>query len=281
MTALSTLSPFRGLGRSVHRIASRVFPGGESDISTMALIRGVANPGGSGGHKRKNAKSEDMDDSTIQASASRARRRLSDNCLARSVNHLLTLTFRENVTDLDQAWSRFAYFSKLCKKHGHHFQYVAVWERQKRGAIHFHLAVDKRIEYGKAYKNNVRDCWLQACGPLGGNIDVSSQHKAAAKKKDRRALVGYLTKYLAKTFLEEGVFNRRRYSCSRGASIPEPVIQFAPFGADMEKLIADLMKELTGCYPQKIINYDSYFKGYKAFGFLKPEYQNGDFLCKA
>lgn len=56
----------------------------------------------------------------------------------------LTLTFKENLTDLDIANKEFDKFSKrmnryLLKNFNERFKYVAVIEFQQRGAIHYHL----------------------------------------------------------------------------------------------------------------------------------------------
>ena len=253
-------------GGNTHRVSARLYENGELDITTMTL-HPEDRIGGRGGHKRKNTEARSMDPRTVAASIARTRTSIHRKCMALGVHTLLTLTFRENVTDVDKAWAVFSYFMKLCKQHGHTFGYVAVWERQKRGAIHFHLAVNKRIEYGKAFKDNVRDCWQRAAGTVGGgNIDVSGGARDVNESRDPRRIIGYLCKYLTKDFQENLQFNRRRYSSSKGIAVPCPEIAFACAGTDMEWLFTDICYALTGRAPKKIVEFKNYFSGFICVG---------------
>lgn len=56
----------------------------------------------------------------------------------------LTLTFRENITDINYSNSEFKKFIKrlnyhLYQKKQQVFKYIATWEKQNRGAIHYHV----------------------------------------------------------------------------------------------------------------------------------------------
>ena len=61
----------------------------------------------------------------------------------------VTLTFAENITDVDQAFSYFGkYISKVRKwkkRNGEELYYLAVPEFQKRGAIHFHMICNLEV----------------------------------------------------------------------------------------------------------------------------------------
>ena len=64
--------------------------------------------------------------------------------LAPSINHIgfLTLTFSENVTDHKEAYNRFRSFNSHYLSKSEKFgEWIAVKERQKRGAWHYHLLV--------------------------------------------------------------------------------------------------------------------------------------------
>lgn len=54
----------------------------------------------------------------------------------------VTLTFAENVTDLDDAHTEFHKFMKRLKRKYGNVKYVAVVEFQKRGAVHYHFVSD-------------------------------------------------------------------------------------------------------------------------------------------
>lgn len=60
--------------------------------------------------------------------------------------YFITLTFKENITDLVQANKHYNIFMKYLTYHYPNLKSVVVAENQKRGAWHFHLLVDKRID---------------------------------------------------------------------------------------------------------------------------------------
>lgn len=92
------------------------------------------------------------------------RRRL----LTIGADHLLTLTYRELMTDLTRAEEDLRRFLKLVRQRYPQYPYVAVWELQKRGAIHWHLGVP-----GFQNVRLLRKCWCQVVGKENGNIDVT------------------------------------------------------------------------------------------------------------
>ena len=51
----------------------------------------------------------------------------------------ITLTFRENISDRDMAYKFLKSYLKIVKLHFPDLAYICVPERQKRGAIHYHL----------------------------------------------------------------------------------------------------------------------------------------------
>lgn len=67
----------------------------------------------------------------------------------------ITLTFAENITDLNEANKRFHVYvvqmARRCKDFGFEFQYIGVPEFQKRGAVHYHLVTN--VQLGKVYEH--------------------------------------------------------------------------------------------------------------------------------
>lgn len=61
--------------------------------------------------------------------------------MAGGLDHLLSLTVRENLIDDVRAYGYFEKFIRLVHTYLLGWKYVVVAERQKRGAIHFHMAV--------------------------------------------------------------------------------------------------------------------------------------------
>ena len=141
----------------------------------------------------------------------RARTAVRQSIMAASLDHLLTLTYRENQTDPALAWKHFARFMRLVRKRrgGKTFAYVAVLERQKRGAIHVHAAVS-----GYQDVRLLRALWLEAIGGLDGNIDVQFFRQRLP------TLARYLTKYITKDIEAQHGEGDHRYKRSRGIAIP-------------------------------------------------------------
>lgn len=74
----------------------------------------------------------------------RARSRLRQLILATRADHLVTLTYRGNVTDFERACRYLRKFVRIVKARKTDWTYIAVAERQQRGAWHWHLAVRGR-----------------------------------------------------------------------------------------------------------------------------------------
>lgn len=141
----------------------------------------------------------------------RARNRLRQLVLAAQLDHLLTLTYRDNVEDFAQSSADLAKFERKVRATYPAFQFVAVPERQKRGAWHWHLAV--RGWQDVAF---LRSTWQSIVGE--GNIDVEPPRHGSGNP--RLALCQYLSKYLSKEFGGPGALNRHRFRASRGIDVP-------------------------------------------------------------
>lgn len=148
----------------------------------------------------------------------RARSRLRQLILSIRADHLLTLTYRENVTDFEQASDDLSKFVRLVKAKMPEWAYVAVAEQQVRGAWHWHLSV-----CGRQDVELLRSFWRHVVGE--GNIDASAPK--CAHKHRQLALVKYLGKYLAKGFKEGNrELNARRFRASRGIEVPAQLLKF-------------------------------------------------------
>ena len=67
-------------------------------------------------------------------------------CLSIGADHLVTLTYRDNVEDRERVLTDLDHLRRMLSRGGHSMPYVAVLECQKRGAsIHIWLFVDFRI----------------------------------------------------------------------------------------------------------------------------------------
>jgi len=96
--------------------------------------------------------------------------------------------------------------------------YVAVLERQQRGALHPHLAVkgfqDVRL---------LRRCWYKIVGNGQGQVNVRGPRPGSSSVK----LARYLSKYISKDFDNmPREFEEHRYFCSLGVKVPTEKHEF-------------------------------------------------------
>lgn len=141
----------------------------------------------------------------------RARSRLRQLILSANADHLLTLTYRDNITDFEQASQDLRALVRRVRKHLPKWVFIAVPERQKRGAWHWHLAV-----VGRQDVKLLRHLWRTVVGE--GNIDVQ---RPMTGMNRRLAIVKYLGKYLTKGFTEgDRELNGHRFRASLGIKVP-------------------------------------------------------------
>jgi hypothetical protein len=148
-------------------------------------------------------------------------------------DHLLSFTYRENMTDrerLKEDWKR---FRRLFLVRYPEWRYVSVVEEQDRGSLHIHCAV-----HGKQDIRWLLRCWLLAIGqPLEevnwwllhgvklaekslGAVNVKAPDKRWSGSSSWRAgkLAGYLSKYLGKEF-EQGAKGSKKHWHSKAAKV--------------------------------------------------------------
>ena len=108
----------------------------------------------------------------------------------------VTLTFKENLVDLSVANKEFRKFIKRLSynlyNHEAKLQYIAVWERQKRGAIHYHLVL-----FDVPYLANAKLARIWRHG------FVKIRHVKMEKEIDSIENVGrYISKYFEKNAMD-------------------------------------------------------------------------------
>jgi hypothetical protein len=159
-------------------------------------------------------------------SAHRAACTLRERIITGGLRRMLTLTHRENVLELEVSRACVRRFLRLARAKWAGFKWAGAAERQKRGAWHWHLAVNAYYDI-----NIVRDLWRRAAGPLFGNVNVKYFDSAV-----RGAF--YLSKYLSKTFLEEDERPRygHHYVVARGLRVD--VQRYLLLGTTQEDLLA-------------------------------------------
>lgn len=158
-----------------------------------------------------------------ERSARRARTQVRRLIKAKNLDTMLTLTYKENVEDRARMARDFDVFMKRIRRIFPRFQYVCVFERQKRGAWHAHMAVQRvqshYLHRGVLVKSYdlLRAVWRAVVGE--GNVDISKARRHS--QRNIAKLAGYLSKYLSKTF-DDGV-QGDSYRAS-GKALPKPVV---------------------------------------------------------
>lgn len=194
------ISPFAG---------KRVRAQKGNGLSSVASDRGTLQPTEPKGKRPDSARR-----------ASVAFRRLVASNLGRDDRPLLfTLTWAENLTDLRRAYAHFtAFIQALRYKYGRSFRYVAVPEFQKRGAVHFHALVwglPSEVLLRERTDRTIANLWSVGfvyIKETDGNERLSS----------------YLSKYMAKAFLDPRLKGLKAYVGSRNLKRPRIESGFSP-----------------------------------------------------
>jgi len=182
-----------------------------------------------------------------ERSARRARTQVRRLVKAKNLDTMLTLTYQENMTERARMARDFDVFMKRVRRLLPAFEYVCVFEQQKRGAWHAHIAV-QRICSHYLYKGTLvksydllRSIWRAVVG--SGNVDVSR----ALRKRQRNIgkLAGYLSKYIAKGFDagQEGDSYR-----ASGRALPKPVV-VRSLATNVVGAASDLASTITAFWP--------------------------------
>lgn len=160
-----------------------------------------------------------------ERSSRRAKTKVRRLCKAKGLTTMVTLTYRENMTDRARMARDFDVFVKRLRRVIPGFQYVCVFERQKRGAYHAHIAVPRVLSHyvhkGVLVRSYdlLRSAWRSVVGMEGGNIDVSRSKRVG---RSAARLACYLSKYIAKEF-DQAIEAGDSYRAS-GRALPQALV---------------------------------------------------------
>ena len=191
-------------------IRGRNFGDGQVEVTATRFDRYMGALALSALPRAKRGESENTEQNQMDA-AKRAKKQVRLRCKAIGADRMITLTYRENMVDKIRLKKDYDALRRRLGKLGD-FHYVAVAERQKRGAWHLHVAVKGRQNY-----RVLRAIWRSIVGQDNGNIDVRNPFR---EKGLRHKLASYLCKYMTKDFAEHAI-NEKRYWTSRGIVIPD------------------------------------------------------------
>jgi len=182
----------------------------------------------------------------IKRTSSLNRTRTEIRRLTNSNPHLdkfLTLTFSDNITELKEANYIFNKFILRIAYKYPNFEYLAVPEFQKRGAVHYHVLCNLPFVHYK----EITDIWGQ------GNIDIK-------KVKDITNLGAYVCKYLSKDMFDERTFGKKKFFRSQTLKKPIEIL-----GYSARKFVEKYLSESKPVFEK---NFESKWSGeidYKAF----------------
>lgn len=177
----------------------------------------------------------------LERSARRARTKVRRLCKAKGLTTMVTVTYRENMCDRDKMARDFDVFMKRVRRVIPGFQYVCVFEKQKRGAWHAHIAVPRVVSHymhkGVLVRSYdlLRSLWRGVVGVDAGNIDVSRRKRLG---RSTARLASYLSKYITKGFADAAC-SGDSYRAS-GRALPAPMV-FRSVSPDLSTAMMDVL----------------------------------------
>lgn len=187
----------------------------------------------------------------------------------KALDSMLTLTYRENVTDRERIRRDVDVLIKRIRRVMPSFDYICVFERQKRGAWHAHIACHRvqshYLHRGVLVKSYdlLRSLWRSVVGVAGGNVDF--QRSKSARRSTGR-LAGYLSKYIGKSIGDGEQGNS--YSAS-GRALPRPEVIRYPVQSPAEAAQA-LWRLVMPCFPAGSEFYGAHLDGGGYFCSFSP-----------
>lgn len=125
----------------------------------------------------------------------------------------ITLTYKENMQDIEKADKDFKRFIQRFKYRFKDLKYIAVREFQKRGAIHFHMICNWRQYFENEEHVKETERWFAENIWRHGFVDL--------KVLDGVDNIGaYLIKYMTKNIAIEAFKGHKTYLCSKGLDRP-------------------------------------------------------------
>lgn len=188
-------------------------------------------------HTGKKKSNNDKSESNLNRSKKKLRRLINSNITDNDL--FVTLTYKENMTDIKQGKLDFKNFIKRWNyRRSDKLKYVYVVEFQKRGAVHFHC-----IFFGVGFIEN------SELSKLWGNGFVKVNN---IKNCDN--VGAYVVKYMQKNLIDDRLKNSDLYGRSKG-NLKEPIEIKKP------SEVGALLDSLTGIKPSYSVDFVSDYFG--------------------
>ena len=142
----------------------------------------------------------------------------------------ITLTFTDNVTDINAANKIFSQWSNnIRKRYKHDLMYLVVPEFQKRGAVHYHVLSNIGInDIGKSIisQSNFTDKQMAKMTNVQRSKCFNVRYwnygfsRVDFLKGNIKKIIGYISKYMTED-IDNRLFNKRRYFYSQNLIKPQ------------------------------------------------------------
>lgn len=155
----------------------------------------------------------DRAEALLKRAAQRAKKNCRHACKSIGADALMTLTYRENMTDIEVCKANLKEFVRRVRRVWPGFRAVAGFEQQKRGAYHVHMATERVPHALQRHGIKVksfdlfRSIWRAVAAENGGNVDV--QKRKRNSKKTPARIAAYLSKYITKSFADGEKWSNR------------------------------------------------------------------------
>lgn len=138
-------------------------------------------------------------------------------CNADEWKTFITLTFSENITNIEDTNTKLHSFFVQIRRVFKDFKYLCIPEFQKRGAVHYHLLTNIDVNNKQLiFKQEDKKKFLHIKFWLHGFTKVD------IVKGDIKKIVGYISKYMTKE-IDDKLFGKRRYLYSQNLCKPETI----------------------------------------------------------
>ena len=138
----------------------------------------------------------------------------------------ITLTFEENITDIESANKKFRYFVDKVRRIRKDFKYICIPEFQKRGAVHYHLLTNIPMDSKIIPKREKLKLWNKETKSYKEleyyDIKYWNEGFSSAEpiKDNPKKIIGYISKYMTKD-IDNRLFNKHRYFYSQNLNKPK------------------------------------------------------------
>jgi hypothetical protein len=201
-----------------------------------------------GGERAERGKSENRE-RNIDRVRRRAKRTIRGYCLANTFDHLVTITFKENVLDLEYVMGIAEKWAAAVVRRKPQWAAVCVPERQKRGAWHPHFAVNgfqdiatlRGILYGIVGRDED--------GKPRAEVDVQDFMRREKRHKGQRRSVRvgrldvarYLSKYVGKNV---GLLGLNRHNYRTVGKLKAPTVERITVEEATPERVASWMRDV-------------------------------------